>query len=83
MVGGDGAHWVKEGAELLGGIYQLDRFHLSRALNQVLDAGLATEVYQACTRGDVAYVENVLVAVQQRSSPERATEVGRLRQGSL
>ena len=79
VVGGDGAHWVKEGADLLGGIYQLDRFHLSRALNQVLDAGLATEVYQACTRGDVAYVENVLVAVQQRSSPEQATEVRRLR----
>lgn len=79
VVGGDGAHWVKEGAELLGGIYQLDRFHLSRALNRVLDYGLATEVYQACTRGDVAYVESVLVAEQQRSSPEQAKEVGKLR----
>ena len=78
-MGGDGAHWVKEGAELLGGIYQLDRFHLSRALNRVLDYSLATEVYQACTRGDVAYVESVLVAEQQRISTEHAKEVGRLR----
>ena len=47
IVGGDGATWVKQGAELLGGLYQLDRFHLKRALNQTLDNGLATEVYQA------------------------------------
>jgi hypothetical protein len=31
-VGGDGARWVKEGAELFGGLYELDRFHLKRAL---------------------------------------------------
>jgi hypothetical protein len=79
VVGGDGAHWVKEGAELLGGIYQLDRFHLRRALNQVLDNGLVMEVYQTCTRGDVARAESILASEQQKSSPEQATEIGRLR----
>lgn len=33
-MGGDGAPWVKEGAKLLGGLYELDRFHLKRALHQ-------------------------------------------------
>jgi len=36
IVGGDGAPWVKEGAKLLGGIYQLDKFHLKRALHRGL-----------------------------------------------
>jgi len=36
VVGGDGASWVKEGAELLGGIYELDKFHLKRALHRGL-----------------------------------------------
>ena len=79
VVGGDGAHWVKEGARLLGGIYQLDRFHLRRALNQVLDNGLVMEVYQACTRGDASRADSILASEQQRSSPERAAEIGRLR----
>jgi hypothetical protein len=79
VVGGDGANWVKEGAGLLGGIYQLDRFHLRKALNQVLDNGMVLEVYQACTRGDVARAESILASEQQQSSPERATAIRRLR----
>jgi len=50
VIGGDGASWVKEGAELLGGIYELDKFHLKRALNQTLDKELAAEAYRACIR---------------------------------
>jgi hypothetical protein len=48
VVGGDGAPWAKDGAELLGGIYQLDRFHLKRALNQTLDSGLTTPGCKSC-----------------------------------
>ena len=31
-MGGDGAEWVKDGPEVLGGLYRLDRFRLLRAL---------------------------------------------------
>lgn len=79
IVGGDGAAWVKDGVELLGGIYQLDRFHLKRALNQVLDNELATEVYQACVKGDIDKVEGILMQVQQKATVEGAKEVARLR----
>ena len=68
IVVGDGAPWVKNGAELLGGIYQLDRFHLKRALHQSLDNGLALEVYQACTRGEIDRVDRILAQVQQKSN---------------
>jgi len=79
IVGGDGASWVKNGAELLGGIYQLDRFHLKRALNQTLDNGLATEVYQACTKGEIDKVDRILTQAQQKATAEQAQEVARLR----
>jgi len=45
IVGSDGADWAKEGADLFGGIFQLDRFHLLRALRRGLRDELATEVY--------------------------------------
>ena len=38
IVGGDGADWVKKGAEMIGGLYQLDRFHLLRVLPKGKDA---------------------------------------------
>jgi hypothetical protein len=79
IVGGDGASWVKNGAELLGGIYQLDRFHLKRALNQTLDPGLALEVYQACTKGEINTVDRLLTQAQQQATADGAKEVARLR----
>lgn len=79
IVGGDGAAWVKDGAELLGGIYQLDRFHLKRALNQTLDNGLAMEVYKACVKGEIDKVERILMQAQQEATVEAAKEVAWLR----
>jgi len=79
IVGGDGAPWVKNGAEFLGGIYELDRFHLRRALNQTLDNGLAMEVYQACTKGEIDKVDRILIQAQQKTTIEGAKEVARLR----
>ncbi len=79
IVGGDGAPWVKNGAELLGGIYQLDRFHLKRALHRTLDNGLALEVYQACIKGEIDKVDRILTQVQQRATVEGTKEVARLR----
>jgi hypothetical protein len=79
IVGGDGAPWVKNGAELLSGIYQLDRFHLKRALNQSLDNGLALEVYQACTNGEIDKIDRILTQAQQKATDEGAKEVARLR----
>lgn len=36
VIGGDGAAWIKEGVAYFGGQYQLCRYHLNRALYQVL-----------------------------------------------
>lgn len=82
IVGGDGANWVKNGTELLGGIYQLDRFHLSRALHQVLDIGLAIEVYQACIKGEALEADRLLAEAQEAAAGKadgKADEIRRLR----
>ncbi|MFH1560312.1 MAG: ISLre2 family transposase [Chloroflexota bacterium] len=81
VVGGDGAHWVKKGAELCGGIYQLDRFHLRRALLRGLGGKpvLADEIYRACIVGDIALADGLLVQAQSQADKESALEIAGLR----
>lgn len=79
IVGGDGAPWVKKGAELFGGSYELSKFHLKRALLQAVDGELATEVYQACIQGEIDKVDCLLIEAQQKAPCEKAEEIARLR----
>ncbi len=80
IVGGDGAPWVKEGAEILGGIYQLDKFHLKRALHRGLaNDPLVAEVYQACITGHTEKADKLLVEAQQKADADRQKEIMGLR----
>ncbi len=80
IVGGDGASWVKEGAELLGGLYELDRFHLKKALHQGLaNDPLVAEIYQAAITGEIAKVDRLLVKAQGKIDSDRGKEIMRLR----
>jgi len=76
IVGGNDAPWVKRGAELLGGLYELDRFHLKRALHRGLaNDRLAAEVYQACVVGEIDKVERLLAKAQEKAGGDKATEI--------
>jgi len=80
IVGGDGASWVKEGAELVGGLYQLDRFHLKRALHQGLaNDPLVVEVYESCITGEIIKVDRLLIEAQEKADSDKAKEIMRLR----
>ena len=81
VVGGDGAPWVKEGAEILGGSYQLDRFHLRRELLRALkgDVATANSVYEACITGNVVLADTLLRSRQLKSEPEAAAEINKVR----
>lgn len=63
IVGGDGAGWVKSGIDLLGGTFQLDRFHLLRALRQALSQQKEqiNPVYRACNEGDLPVAFRLLL----------------------
>lgn len=69
VVGGDGARWVKGGADLLGGTFQLDRFHLLRSLRQVLgkQKGVINSIYQACNDGDWITVSDLLGEAERQA----------------
>lgn len=81
IVGSDGAAWAKGGADFLGGIFQLDRFHLLRALYRGLapDETLVGKVYGACVSGEVERADSLLRAVQGRSRGESARRIAQLR----
>ncbi len=81
VVGGDGAHWVKDGARLMKGDYQLDRFHLRRELLRTLagDIETANRVYQACVSGNVALADSLLVQQQCRVDAEAAFRITQVR----
>jgi hypothetical protein len=79
IVGGDGADWVKEGAEVFGGLYQLDRFHLLRALRRGLSEEAVGPVYQACVSGDLGQVDGLLRQAQAGAGGEQAREIAQLR----
>ena len=80
IVGGDGAPWVKRGAELLGGLYEVDRFHLKRALHRGLaNDTLVAEIYQACVVGEIDKVERLLIEAQEKADGDKATEIMQLR----
>lgn len=79
IVGSDGAEWAREGADLLGGIFQLDRFHLLRALHRGVRGELAGKVYQACVVGDVAKADSLLRQAQEGTRGESAKQIAQLR----
>ena len=64
VVGGDGAAWIKEGADYFGGRYQLCRYHLNRALCHVLghDRKALRSVQNQCSQGNF---ETALAALKE------------------
>ena len=81
IVGSDGAAWAREGADFLGGIFQLDRFHLLRALYRGLapDGTLVGKVYGACISGEVDRADSLLREAQGKSRGESAKKIAQLR----
>lgn len=79
VVGSDGAPWAREGAEVLGGLFQLDRFHLLRAIYRGVGSDLAGEVYRACVKGDVNRADTILRQAQEGAEEESAECIAQLR----
>lgn len=76
VIGGDGASWVKGGAEVFGGsLYQLDRFHLRRAMLRATgNIGSAGKAYALASSGDTTGAIEILEGVAVKS-PAREVEL--------
>lgn len=80
VVGSDGAKWARQGADIFGGLYQLDRFHLLRAIYRGVGSDMAGEVYRACVAGDVARADAILRQARETAvDEEAAASVAQLR----
>ena len=80
IVGGDGAPWIREGADYLGGIFQLDHYHLNREITLALgrDRASVDLVREACRHGDLVTALDRLSEVRAKMRGEAAKRVGRL-----
>ena len=80
IVGGDGALWVKKGADIFGGLYELDRFHLKRALHRGLaNDPLVAEIYESCIRDEIDKADRLLTEAQEKTTGDKAKEIMKLR----
>jgi hypothetical protein len=79
VVGSDGADWAKQGASIFGGLYQLDRFHLLRAIYEGAGSDMAGEVYRACTAGDLDGADDILRQAQDKAEVNEADSIAQLR----
>ena len=76
VIGGDGASWIKEGADYFGGRYQLCRYHLNRALCHALghDRKALWSVQHQCSQGNfetaLAYLKEAAGRAQNDKSKD-------------
>ncbi len=88
ILGGDGASWVKEGSDHIGGQFQIDRYHLNRELCNALgpDRETIRLVRQACENGDVGKASQILSEARRKAPGEQAGKIAKayhyLRQNS-
>lgn len=79
IVGGDGAGWVKEGADYVGGRFQLDRYHLNRELTTALGRDKETKgrVWHACEEGEVDLGLQILAEAMSKVKGDQAMRLAR------
>lgn len=79
VVGGDGAGWVKEGANYINGRFQLDRYHLNRELCSALGPNKADKarVWEACERGDGQGGLAILMEAARKARGEQAARLAK------
>jgi hypothetical protein len=79
IVGGDGARWVREGADYVGGRFQLDRYHLNRELTTALGRDKETKgrVWHACETGEVDLGLRILAEAMSKVKGDQAMRLAR------
>ena len=77
VVGGDGARWVKEGADYVSGRFQLDRYHVHRELCRALgrDGKSKGEVWKALEDGRTEAGLQVLAEAIKQTHGEQARKI--------
>ncbi len=82
IVNGDEEAWIRQGADVFRwGLYQYDRWHLSRALRSALWGSWWQKAYRALKREDLGTVAAVVAeAEQQTTDPRRRQALSKIRE---
>lgn len=80
VVGGDGAGWIKSGADYFKARFQLDRYHLQKELCYAYgrDFHLQNRIWQACERGDVELALSILAESRSQAKGEQRNRIAKL-----
>ncbi len=80
MLGGDGAGWIKGGAEVLGARFALSRYHLHEELCRALGRNVAgiRDVMEACDRGELDAALSLVCEARKGARGEQARRLERL-----
>jgi len=81
IAGGDGAAWIRDGADDLGARFQLCRYHLNRELCIALGRRRADlrGVREACQQGQAEVADALLAQASAGSTGEEAKRIERVR----
>jgi len=81
IAGGDGAKWIRDGADDLGARFQLCRYHLNRELCIALGRRHADlrAVREACQQGQVEVADALLARASAGSTGEETRRIERVR----
>lgn len=80
VLGGDGAGWIRQGADCFNSSYNLCRFHLNRNLTRTLgyEREVLRKVRQALETGDVPLAIRLLEETSLSASGDRRRDIARL-----
>jgi len=80
VLGGDGAGWIRQGADYFGASYQLCQFHLNRNLTRTLgrDRQSLKAVKEALWKGDLPGVINLLDNLAASARGDNRRDITRL-----
>lgn len=80
VLGGDGAGWIREGAEYFGSCYQLCRFHLNRALTRTLgyDSETLKSIRDSLIKGDPAAIFSLLDNAANSAKGDKRIDIKKL-----
>jgi hypothetical protein len=80
VVGGDGAGWIRSGADYFRGRFQLDRYHLQKELRSAYgrDSHLQSQIWQACERGEVNRALSLITASKTQAKGDQRERIEKL-----
>lgn len=80
IVGGDGAGWIKSGADYFKGRFQLDRYHLRKELCYAYGrkSQIQSQIWQACELGNVKLALSIIAESRTQAKGDQRSRIDKI-----